>query len=240
MRYKSTFFFGTPPFKLLASRLVRDEDFLADMHLVVGLSEERFLDLAGTLEKSDAFINREVLEATVIQVLAGENDAEKLAAAIYRISEVLHDADMPTPDAMRMLSEAITAEEKPFTMEERRTLVERLRRLAVVPTGLGRQFKAQKLAAATGAELDQANIICDIRPIFDSSRQRVEGALPVLVLRLDYTTSGGESEVLELRISETQIGILEETVVAAKRKVAVVKELLKSQSIPVPSTKATR
>ncbi len=240
MRYKSTFFFGSPPFKLLASRLVRDEDFLADMQLVVRLNEDRFRHLAGTLEKSDAFINREVLDATVSQVLAGQNEAEKLAAAIYRVSEVLHDADMPADDAMRILSEAITAEEKPFTADERRTLVERLRRLAVVPNGLGRQFKAQKLAAATGAELDQANIICDIRPIFDSSRRRVEGALPVVILRLEYTTSGGESEVLELRMSEEQIARLEETVATAKRKVAVVKELLKSQSIPVPSTKAPR
>ncbi len=240
MRYKSAFFFGTPPFKLLASRLVCDEDFLADMQLVVGLSEDRFLHLTGALEKLDAFISRDVLDATVSHVLAGESDAGKLAAAIYRISEVLHDADMPTQDAMRILSEAITGEEKPFNSEERRTLVERLRRLAVVPNGLGRQFKAQKLAVATGAELDQANIICDIRPIFDSSRHRVEGALPVVILRLDYTTSGGESEVLEVRMSEKQIARLEETVATAKRKVAVVKELLKSQSIPVPSTEATR
>ena len=57
--------------------------------------------------------------------------------------------------------------------QERQTLTERLRKLMAEPTGLAKQFKAQRLVGATGAELDDFRIICDIRPIFDQKREEL-------------------------------------------------------------------
>lgn len=231
--------FGNPPFKFLASRLVKDEDFLADASLILGLEEDAFLRLAAALERSDTFTGRDALDKMATEALSGKGDAAKLGATIYRIARVLHDADIPVNEAMDVLSAAMAEHEKSYAPEKRQRLVERLRRLIVIPTGFARQFKAQKLATATGGELDQSQIICDIRPIFDAERQKIEGAFPLAVLRLEYTAPDNESMVLEMRISEKQIETLETIAATAKRKISLIKEHLKSQNIPIPSTKAT-
>jgi len=231
--------FGNPPFKFLASHLVKDEEFLADARLILGLEEDAFLRLAAALEKADTFINRETLDKMANDALPGKGDGAKFAAIIYRIAGIFHEADMPVNEALNVLSGAMAEHEKSYAHEERQRLVERLRRLVVIPTGFARQFKAQKLAAATGGELDRTQIICDIRPIFDSERQKIEGAFPLAVLRLEYTAPDNESMVLEMRISEKQIETLETIAATAKRKISLIKEHLKSQNIPIPSTKAT-
>lgn len=235
MPYEGAFFWGTP-FKMLARHLVRDEDFLKDTRLILGLPEEAFLRLAASLEKSDAFIGRAALDKMAGEALADKNDAANLAAIIYRIAKILYEADMPVSEAMAMLSEAMPEQ---GVIADKPLLLERLRRLIIVPAGFARQFKAQKLVTATGGELDQSHIICDIRPIFDSGRQKIEGAFPLAVLRLEYTAPDGESMVLEVRVTERQIEALETIAATAKRKVVLIKELLQSQGIPIPATKAT-
>jgi hypothetical protein len=66
----------------------------------------------------------------------------------------------------------------------------------------------------------------------------VEGALPLAVMRLEYTAADGESMVLEVRVTERLIETLETAAATARRKVDLIKELLMSQNIPIPATKA--
>ncbi len=233
--------FENTPFKFLASHLVKNEDFQADLRLILELPEDIFLRLAATLEKADMFIGRAALERIVSETLDNKEQATRLATIIYRIAEILHSSDMPLSEMMEVLSGAMAGSKqqtKFFTPEDRPWLIERLRRLIVVPTGFARQFKAQKLATATGAELDKLQIICDIRPIFDSNRSKVDGALPLAVMRLEYTAADGESMVLEVRVTERLIETLETTSAMARRKVGLIKELLASQNIPIPAIKA--
>ena len=92
---------------------------------------------------------------------------------------------------------------------------------------------------AIGAELDDFRIICDIRPIFDKQRERIEGAIPLAVLRLEYSKPDGESAVVEVRVTEKQIAKFGEKIADASLKLRVIKELLVKQDIPIPKTKST-
>jgi len=96
-----------------------------------------------------------------------------------------------------------------------------------------------ELVDVIGAELDSFRIICDIRPIFDRSRERIDGAIPLTLLRLDYSKPDGESAVVEVRVTEKQITQFEDKIANAKLKLRMIKELLSRQELPIPKTKST-
>ncbi|HVC93475.1 MAG TPA: hypothetical protein VND64_07275 [Pirellulales bacterium] len=231
------FFFGNPPFKFLADHLAQDEDFLDDAKQIIGLDEDSYLRLATQLAKSDAFLSRSELAAIVGECLGESTD--RIASIIYRIGGIVHDADMDATDAMDALAKTIEEKAERLDVRDRRKLTDRLRKLVAEPIGIAMQFKARKLVDAIGAELDSFRIICDIRPIFDRSRERIDGAIPLSILRLDYSKPDGESAVVEVRVTEKQIAQFEEKIADAKLKLKMTKELLSRNELRIPKTKST-
>ena len=146
---------------------------------------------------------------------------------------------MEVMEAMDALSKAIEEKADSLEPQQRRTLTERLRKLIAEPTGLAKQFKAQRLVGATGAELDAFRIICDIRPIFDQKHDRIDGAVPLATLHLEYTTADHDSAVVELRVTEKQIAEFGERIADARLKLRMIKDLLASNHVVVPRTKST-
>ena len=140
---------------------------------------------------------------------------------------------------MRALAKAIEEKAEALEPQERRTLTGRLRKLVAEPIGIAKQYKARQLVDAIGAELDDFRIICDIRPIFDQKRERIDGAIPLAILRLEYSKPDGESAVVELRVTEKQIAQFGEKIVDANLKLRMIKELLTGQHVPIPRTKST-
>ena len=141
--------------------------------------------------------------------------------------------------AMDVLGRTIEEKAESLPPEQRRALIERIRKLVAEPVGLAKQFKAQRLVGVTGSRLDDFQIICDIRPIFDQKHERVEGAVPLTTLQLEYTTVDGDSDVVELHITEKQITELGEKIDDARRKLKMIKDLLAGSQIIVPRTNAT-
>jgi hypothetical protein len=233
------FFLGDPPFRFLAGHLAQDEDFLSDARSILRLDQDAYTCLASRLRTAETFLDRPSLVSIISQILGESEESRDLASIIYRIGGMLHDADMPADDAMDELGKAIAEKAVGLEPQDRQVLVDRLRALAAEPLGLGRQYKARQLVDALGSELDEAKIICDLRPIFDQDRERVEGALPLTVLRLEYTSPKGDAEVVEVRITEKQLEELGSAIATAKRKVQLIKELIGRQGLPIPRTKAT-
>ncbi|MGA2497444.1 MAG: hypothetical protein ABSH20_06870 [Tepidisphaeraceae bacterium] len=230
---------GNPPFRFLAGHLAQDKDFISDAQCILKIDEDAYCRLAAELGKSGAFLGHPALNAIAEEVLGKSEDARTIASIIYRVGGMLYDTDMSATEAMAALGKAIEEKADSLEPKDRRILTARLRALTAEPTGLAKQYKAQKLAEATNAELDKVQLICDIRPIFDQSRERIEGAIPLAMLRLEYSEADGDSEVVEVRITEKQIAELELLVVTAKRKLTLIKELLATQHVAVPATKAT-
>ena len=76
-------------------------------------------------------------------------------------------------------------------MEQRKLLADRIEKLVAVPAGLARQYKAEQLAEATGTELEDLQVICDLRPVFNEERSEIEGAIPISTLKLDVLGPNG-------------------------------------------------
>ncbi len=233
----SSFVFKNPPFRFLADHLVQHTDFQEDAQCILELDEDAYLRLATQLGNADGFLSRSELRTIVDEVL--DEGSDRVASIIDHIGRIVHDADMDVLDAMEALGTAIEEKAESLKPQERRTLTERLRKLAAEPIGIAKQHKARQLVDAIGAELDDFRIICDIRPIFDQKRERIDGAIPLAILRLEYSKPDGESAVVELRVTEKQIAKFGERIADANLKLRMINELLTGQHLPIPRTKST-
>jgi hypothetical protein len=232
-------FLGNPPFQFLVAHLAQDEDFLNDARSILELDQEECGRLASRLGRTDLFLDRPSLFSLVSEIIGDQEKAQKIASIIYRVGGMLHDADIPATEAMDELGRALQEKADGIEPEDRRTLVQRLRSLSAEPIGLAKQYKARRLVDATGSKLDEFQIICDVRPIFDQSRERIEGAIPLAILRLEYSSPDRESAVVEMRITEKQLEDFRAKIETAHRKLKLIKVLLVNQRLPVPRTGAT-
>lgn len=232
-------FFGSPPFRYLATHLVtQDDEFKDDAQFILAIDEAAFQRVASQLAECDGFLDRDKIEALATPIL-GEEDSESLTDFLVRISNTVHSAEIDLSDAMTQFGEIICEKFEHASEADRSKLVQRIRSLIIDPAGLAKQYKARQLAEAIGCELDRFRIICDIRPIFDPNRARIEGAIPVTVMRLEYDTPDGDSSVVEVRITEKQLTDLANKVSEAQRKIDVIRQFMSGHNLPIPNTKAT-
>jgi hypothetical protein len=140
---------------------------------------------------------------------------------------------------MEDLATAIRDKTEGLSIPERDQVADRIKALISNATGLAKQCKARQLVDATGSELEKIQVICDLRPIFDEDRKRIEGVVPLSLVRLEYKSLTGDTEVVELRITEKQIDEFQSKLAMAKKKIGLIKHLALSHRLPIPKTKST-
>ncbi len=87
-----------------------------------------------------------------------------------------------------------------------------------------RTRKAAALAGMTGNRCDTVDILCDLRPVFDPKRESIDGLLPIVTLRLGYTTQDDEDGTVELRLDEATLAELAAKVETAHQKLAALRK----------------
>ncbi len=231
--------FDTPPFEVLVEHLAKDEDFISDAKTILQIEDDALDALARALAQKGPFLDRSTLSSTVEDTLRSAENASDVSRIVWRLNQILRDADEPPQETVALLRRAITEFSEDLPKDDREKLGERLEKLAAAPAGFTRQYKAQRLAEATGAELEDLQIICDMRPVFNEERSAIEGAFPITTFRLDTLEPDGTSSSKEIRLTEQQVADLCVKAEAAKKKISVIKETLSAKSITLPFTSAT-
>jgi len=226
-------------FRILAEHLVQDEDFVSDALTVLDIDDANFETLANGLRDSEAFLDRKTLSTIVEQVLGKADRSDTISHLVWRLNEMVRDADEPLQTAIAAFRHAVDETLEQKSEGDRKKLGERIERLVCTPPGFARQHKAQELTEATGAELDELQIICDIRPVFDEERSKIEGAIPVSTLIVDVVQTDGTSSRIQVRLNEQEVADLLSKAEFAKAKLAVIRRMLKDKSITLPATSAT-
>jgi hypothetical protein len=108
---------------------------------------------------------------------------------------------------------------------------ENLTRLIRDYPALDRYRKARRMASVTGNRLRQIELICDARPVFDQDRQRIEGFVPLMTLKLVYETQAEDTDCIEVILSADMLEDLLEKGRKVQRKVSVLRDSL-NQLIP--------
>jgi hypothetical protein len=233
--------FTNPPFSVVADYLAKDEDFLADAAALVALEAPVCAALEEALAAEKSFLSRAKLRDIVQTVLSAESpSAKKISGFIWRLHRTIRrDSDEPMERSVALLRQSIEESSERFTPEQKKLLGNRIEKLIAVPAGLARQFKAEELAEATGTELEDLQLICDLRPVFNEERSDIEGAIPISTLKLDVLGPTGLPSRIEVRLTEGQVADLFEKAHYAQTKLLAIKRMLDKNSIPLPSTPAT-
>ena len=220
-----------PPFRFIADRLLEAKPFREDLNQIANLPEPEFSSLSEALGTHPNFLTAGDVEETVQKIVSSEL-AGRLARGLIRLNSAIRSAQEPEQAALDALCAALGRFPNDFSGDTVEVIRVRLRTLLLAPSGFKRQKKAETLADATGADLNDLNIICDIRPVFDDERKVVDGALVITTLTLEIIELDGRISSVECRLTEKQIDDLCRVSLVAKQKLDVIKTLLNTKSVP--------
>lgn len=99
--------------------------------------------------------------------------------------------------------------------------------------GFLRQWKAEQLVAATGRQVEELTIVCDLRPVFDMSRTAVEGMMIVNTMHVRFTGEDGLPRDIDLRLDEKQLTGFRDKLNTAVAKTEVLRKLLDEKTLPL-------
>lgn len=230
---------GVVPAAEPVEQLAGHSSFLKDARAVLELEAEAFESLVAGLGQCESFVTEDQLKS----IVKGSIDESKLADAVFdlvrHLNRTLRDLGDPIEKTLSRLRSAIKEHAKDIPVEDREALGERLERLVLAPSGLGLQWKAEQLAASTGIEVEDIQLVCDIRPVFDEARSAIMGAVPVSTLKFSVLGPDGTPENIELRLTEAQLADLGSKADLAQQKIRIIKKTLNDKLIPWVATRAT-
>jgi len=218
-----------PSYYLQAIRnLVRTPDFRMELASLINIDESVFRLAVTSLREFTGFLDsqsaRNELSGRITEEVAGAiwNFARNCAALRVNFGCTSHElTDLLLREIRRRQAEP---NETPFPEETLQIVGTRIAVLAEPFRGIEQQMKAVALTEATSNRLQDMSIVCDVRPVFDEDRSRIEGLFPVVTLQLTVETSRG-SEKVDAVLSPEQVNELAELAVIAKRKVDALREL---------------
>lgn len=227
------YFRGTPNQSPIA--MVDNPEVLADLTSVASLTQEQVSGLSRQLSTSSGYLDPKALSGIVREVV----QEPSLAGAVQRVLLNLSPPDITA--LLRRLHERVQAD--PGLVEK--GVLERVSQILpelVKPyPGLLRFRKAERLSRLTGQQLESVELICDLRPIFDEQRERVEGMMPYTHLRIVVTGVDGLPNGFEAELSQQQVYDLAEKAAKAKGKLDVLqKEIERWMPGGLPNLPLTR
>jgi hypothetical protein len=227
---------GIPPF---AERDLTNAAMVADLKVIAELSEQEVGQLVGRLTGATGFLDPKKLRG----VLQGVLPEERVAAAVRRalqnldpddVESLLHDLD-----TRRKTNKKIAIDDPQMAAIRRN-----LGQLVQSYPALKRFEKAARLATLTGQQLESIDLICDLRPIFDDSRKKIEGMMPYTRLRVVATGADGLPCSFEAELTAKQLQELLDKARKAEAKIAALREATEAwlpEGIPdLPLTRIPR
>jgi hypothetical protein len=215
--------------------------FLADAKHVLSLPIERVEAIAESLSSFPGFLDPKSLRERIGSIISSEAEANATSRLIFILSEMFRSSGRTLEDLSAQLDASQKADEnqRVLSVEELAALEHRLRLIVRPFDGIERYVKARRLVNATGLKLKEIELICDLRPVFDSERTRVEGIFPYTILKVVCDGVDGLPLSLEAILTEHDVVELAKKAGAATTKLKSLKELLVAKDIPNPAVGMT-
>lgn len=176
--------------------------------------------VAAGLSQATGFLDPPKLTARLRELLPEKSPV----ASIRRV--VLHTKSEDVPDLLDRLTRIQENEpdEFPLNREHLEQLRVALPRLLRPIPALRRFRKAERLSKATGQPVEDIQLICDLRPVFDESREQVEGVLPFTRLKIVATGGDGLPNVFEAELTSRQVSDLVQQAEKAVKKLSLLRQ----------------
>jgi hypothetical protein len=220
-------------------RLFQSKPFVDDAVAIADIEPAKFELAMDRVEAQEGFLSGAQLRKVIADVL-DERQAKALVNFLINLRQ-LKSAGSGKDDNFLETTKKLIAAAKPAELNEKRMarVLDRLPRILKQNPAIDLQAKAEGLAIRTGSTVDDISLVCDLRPVFDEKRERVEGMIPLTTLLLSVTRNDGESLVLESILTELEVARLCEEADRARKKLLTLKKLLAEKNIPVPESRMT-
>ncbi len=187
-------------------------EMLNDFKAAGGLSNDEIDEICKQLSKTQGFLDPKALLSIIKKVVKGTETAASVQRVIINISP----SDLPTIVEFR--KDGIDQEGFPFDSKQLDDLEKVLKKLIQPYPSIDRFQKAERLAKITGQQLEEIELICDVRPIFDKTRKQIEGMMPLTRLRIVATGEDGLPKAFEVELTNQNVIDLAEKAEKAKSK----------------------
>lgn len=187
-------------------------EVLDDLKAAGGLSNVVIDEICKQLSKTQGFLSPKTLLAIMHKVIKDPETAEAVQRVIINISP----SDLPIMVAS--LKEDIGKDDFPLDSKQLGNLEKVLKKLIQPYPSLDRFQKAERLARITGQQLETIELICDVRPIFDKTREKIEGMMPLTRLHIVATGEDGLPNAFEVELTRQNVIDLLKKVEKAKSK----------------------
>jgi hypothetical protein len=203
-------------------------EMLRDLYTISKLETAALSSVVQALGTLDGLGSQESLE-TLISSALGADDDKSIAKAIRRTVSNLVPSSVT--DVLTSIAKWVDVDrenrQELFSEQSIDCLIANLDVL-VVKNVDGKLFrKAERLLRDVGNEFRGVKFICDLRPVFDDPRKRVDAFVILANMRVRYATQGGDQEAFELALTEDELAKLRKEIDHALDKVNVLKLLRK-------------
>ncbi len=196
-------------------------EMVDDLLAVSQIPGERIDKLCLALGSAPGFLDHDRLAQVVQEIVPDERLASSTVSTIENLRRETVDKAVR---ALRRWREARSENAVKFPEEALASLEGKLPRLIHACPALERYRKARRLAGITGSTAEGIEVICDLRPVFNENRDRVEGLIPITTLKVVYEGQDGESRSLEVLLSPEMLDTLVKKAQTAQHKLKVLGE----------------
>lgn len=209
---------------------------LQDLRAVAGLSEDQADAIRTRLAEATGFLGPKELFALLRELLSEEATARAVQRTVRNI-----DPNGVEP-LLKTLAKSRSDEEPTLDQAMLARLQKILPHLIQPCPALARYKKAERLATLTGRKLEAAELICDLRPVFDERRTCIEGMMPYTRLRMVATGADGLPEAFEAELTRQQVHDLAEKASKAVQKLDALVDVIQAKWLPsgLPDLPLTR
>jgi hypothetical protein len=166
-----------------------------DLCQIAAAPVDKLKSFADALEAEEGFVGDKRLKELLKAHLGSDDLFEPVGRALGNFKPAEINSTLSKLEKWRT--------QRPENAEklDERTIDELKTKLPVLVRGyraIGRQRKANYLNKVLGMRGEDVEIICDARPVYNDSRDTIEGLLPIITLKLEYTNRSDEEETFEI------------------------------------------
>jgi hypothetical protein len=197
------------------AEIVHSPGAMADLLAVATLEPNQTAALRDRLQSARGFLDPSALKASIASVVTNED----LAGSVQRV--LTHIEPENVEPLLDTLEDHLEQEKPPCNDDTLEALRAVLPKLIILYPALARFKKAERLASATGRQLESLDLICDLRPVFDEERSSLEGMMPYTRLRVVASGTDDLPTSFEVELTQRQVADLADKAERAKRKLDV-------------------
>lgn len=172
----------------------------------------------------------------------GREDARQIYNVILHLlslpAEVRHSAKIT--DAVLGTGAGRQQAEQPTPSDERNAIEERLKIIDQRYVSIERQKKAERLSEAVNLRSEAVDLVCDLRPIFDETKDSILGVVPFTTMKIVASGVDQFPVNFEVVLSASQVIDLQVKVDNAIKKLNRLGELAATNSLTIPDVDLTQ